>query len=176
MAFEMLVSRHLYPVFGSGIDVWAVLISMILIALMTGYFWGGILADKYPDTKTLAYFILITAFFIGSSPFLAPNIIEFLESNLNNGSALFCSVIAITFLPICLLGFFTPYSIKLLLIDIKRTGKVSGSIYTISTLGNIAGTLAVPFILIESIGALNSNLLVAFVCFISAISFYTNNN
>lgn len=173
MAFEMLVSRHLYPVFGSGIDVWAVLISMILIALMAGYFWGGIIADKYSDTKTLSYFILITSFFIASSPFLAPGIINFLESSLNNELALFCSVIAITFLPICLLGFFTPYSIKLSLKDIKKSGKISGTIYTISTLGNIVGTLSVPFILIGNLGAFNSNLLVALICFISAISFFS---
>ena len=171
MSFEMLISRHLYPVFGSGIDVWAVLISMILIALMMGYFWGGVIADKHPEKEFLGYVIFITAFFIGSSPFLSPLIIAFLDNSLSNSTALFTSTFAISFLPICLLGFFTPYAVKLSLIDIKKSGRVSGSIYTISTLGNIAGTLSVPFILIPLFGAEKSSLLVSFICFISSLSF-----
>ena len=41
MGFEMVASRFLYPYYGSGIEVWASLISTVLLALMAGYFIGG---------------------------------------------------------------------------------------------------------------------------------------
>ena len=41
MGFEMLGSRYLNPYFGSGINTWVCLISVVLFAMMLGYFGGG---------------------------------------------------------------------------------------------------------------------------------------
>ena len=48
MGFEMVASRYLYPYYGSGIEVWAALISTVLLALMAGYFIGGVFSQRHP--------------------------------------------------------------------------------------------------------------------------------
>ena len=42
LGFEMVASRILTPLFGSGIYTWATIISIVVGGLMAGYFLGGI--------------------------------------------------------------------------------------------------------------------------------------
>ena len=42
LGFEMVASRILTPLFGSGIYTWATIISIVVAGLMAGYFLGGI--------------------------------------------------------------------------------------------------------------------------------------
>ena len=51
MGFEMLGSRYLNPYFGGGITTWACLISVVLFAMMVGYFAGGYAVDAYPGVE-----------------------------------------------------------------------------------------------------------------------------
>ena len=48
MVVELLGVRLIAPVFGTGVHVWASLISVALAALAVGYFAGGWLADRRP--------------------------------------------------------------------------------------------------------------------------------
>ena len=41
LGFEMVASRILTPLFGSGIHTWATIISIVIAGLMAGYFLGG---------------------------------------------------------------------------------------------------------------------------------------
>ena len=41
LGFEMVASRILTPLFGSGIYTWATIISIVVAGLMAGYFIGG---------------------------------------------------------------------------------------------------------------------------------------
>ena len=50
MGFEMLGSRYLFPYFGGGIGTWAGLISTVLAALTIGYFVGGAIVDRHPES------------------------------------------------------------------------------------------------------------------------------
>src|SRR5512146_3249599 len=49
LGFEMVASRILTPLFGSGIYTWATIISIVVAGLMAGYFIGGIAADRFPN-------------------------------------------------------------------------------------------------------------------------------
>ncbi|OLE68852.1 MAG: hypothetical protein AUG74_09285, partial [Bacteroidetes bacterium 13_1_20CM_4_60_6] len=59
---------------------------------------------------------------------------------------------AILFFPVTFLGMYSPFGIRLLLQSAHRSGRVSGTIYGISTLGSIIGTLGTTFLLIPAIG------------------------
>jgi spermidine synthase len=56
------------------------------------------------------------------------------------------------FLPVMLLGIYSPFAIRLVLRAAQQSGTVSGTIYGVSTAGSIAGTLGTTFFLIPAIG------------------------
>ena len=60
MAFELVGARLLMPVFGMGIEVWAVVIATSLGALSMGYYVGGKIGDARPSVLTLAVVLFLT--------------------------------------------------------------------------------------------------------------------
>ena len=62
------------------------------------------------------------------------------------------SALAIMVFPVTFLGMYSPFAIRLLLRSAQNSGRVSGAVYGISTVGSIAGTLGTTFVLIPTIG------------------------
>lgn len=154
MGFEMLGSRYLNPYFGSGIYTWASLISTILAALAAGYFLGGWAADRYPSPVVLGASVVIGSLYLTVLPLFAETILEgVLASTEDVRMGSLVSAAAITFLPVTFLGMYSPYAIRLLLHSAHRSGTVSGTVYGVSTVGSIIGTLGTTFILMPSIGS-----------------------
>ena len=65
LVLELLGTRLLRPGFGGGIDVWAAMISVTLLALSMGYAHGGFLAGRVEEEDWLASSFLFAAFFSG---------------------------------------------------------------------------------------------------------------
>jgi len=154
MSFEMLGSRYLNPYFGSGIYTWAALISTVLIALMAGYFLGGMLADRTASPAVLALTVIIGSLYLLALPAFAQAILEFVLAGVDDiraGSLI--SALALMFFPVTFLGMYPPFAIRLLLRSAQRSGRVSGAVYGISTAGAIVGTLGTTFFLIPTIGS-----------------------
>src|SRR5262245_22873468 len=76
MSFEMLGSRYLSPYFGSGIYTWAALISTVLIALTTGYFLGGSLADRTVSPAVLGLVVMAGSAYLLAVPTFAQPVLE----------------------------------------------------------------------------------------------------
>src|SRR4051794_7333328 len=153
MSFEMLGSRYLNPYFGSGIYTWASLISTVLAALCVGYFIGGYAADRYPSAMVLGATVLIGSAYILLLPTFSQRLLEGVlgaTDDVRSGSL--AAAFAILFFPVTFLGMYSPFGIRLLLQSAQHSGRVSGTVYGISTLGSIIGTLGTTFILIPSIG------------------------
>ena len=62
------------------------------------------------------------------------------------------SALAFMFLPVTLLGVYSPFAIRLVLRATRHSGTVSGTVYGVSTAGSIVGTLGTTFFLIPMIG------------------------
>jgi spermidine synthase len=153
MGFEMLGSRYLNPYFGSGIYTWAALISTVLAALTAGYFLGGFIADRTVSAAVLGTIIGIGSVYLLVLPRFADVVLRFVLAGIDDvrvGSL--CAALAIMFVPVMLLGVYSPFAIRLVLRASERSGTVSGSIYGASTAGSIAGTLGTTFFLIPAIG------------------------
>lgn len=153
MSFEMLGSRYLNPYFGSGIYTWASLISTVLAALCAGYFIGGIAADRWPSVAVLGGMVLIGSAYILMLPAFSETLMESVlaaTDDVRSGSL--AAAFTILFFPVTFLGMFSPFGIRLLLHSAQRSGRVSGTVYGISTAGSIVGTLGTTFILIPLIG------------------------
>jgi spermidine synthase len=153
MSFEMLGSRYLNPYFGSGIYTWASLISTVLAALCVGYLIGGVAADRYPSTTVLGTTVLIGSAYILVLPLFSEALMELVLAAVDDVKAgSLAAAFAILFFPVTFLGMYSPFGIRLLLRSAQHSGRVSGTVYGISTLGSIIGTLGTTFYLIPLMG------------------------
>ncbi len=153
MSFEMLGSRYLNPYFGNGIYTWAALISTVLAALTAGYFLGGFIADRTVSAAVLGMIVGAASVYLLVLPSFADAILRFVLDTIDNvrlGSL--DAALALMFLPVMLLGVYSPFAIRLVLGATQRSGMVSGTVYGVSTAGSIAGTLGTTFFLIPTIG------------------------
>ena len=152
MSLEFAASRILIPVFGSSIYTWGSLIGVILTGLSIGYHIGGKLADKNPNFLKLCLAVFSAGLYIIFIPFIAPTItsafIQFFVSD-SQYASLF-AVFTLLIVPTFLLGIVSPYAIKLATRRLTELGNVSGNLYSLSTIGSIAGTFLTVFVLIPT--------------------------
>jgi MFS family permease len=154
MGFQMASSRFLTPYFGSGIQVWASLISTTMLALMAGYYIGGSLADRRPRSDLLGWALVVAGALLAATPFLKDPVLAWTSTAFEDivAGALVSSIILMV-APLTLMSFFSPYAVRLLLADAQHGGRVAGLVYSITTVGNIVGTLGTSFALMPLMGS-----------------------
>jgi sugar lactone lactonase YvrE len=153
MGFEMLGSRYLNPYFGSGINTWACLISVVLFAMMVGYFAGGYAVDAFPGVGLLALCVALAAACMLIVPPTADAMQQLIIQTIGDGFlGVLTASLALSVLPVAFLSACSPFVVRLLLVNLEAGGKTAGLVYSISTLGNVVGTLATTFYLIPSFG------------------------
>jgi hypothetical protein len=170
MGFQLLASRLLSPHFGSGIDVWAWLISTFLLAFSLGSFAGGWISQA-PGTRRMRLLIVMAALGSGSLAITAwgarPILNEIEGAFLGHGNlGLFTACMCLFFLPVVALSTFGPANVQYLASRGMAPGQASGVVYGVSTFGNIAGVMLTSLVLIPQIGVsmlLNLWLVVAIV-------------
>ncbi|MEK6248162.1 MAG: fused MFS/spermidine synthase [Planctomycetales bacterium] len=153
MSLEISGSLVLAPHFGNSVYVWGSLISVFLIALSSGYYFGGQVADKYPSRLLLNLICLLVSLWILVTPLLADTVCEMLVITGwgSRSGPLFASTLL--FLPPSMgLGMVSPLAIRLATTSIDSVGKMSGSLHALSTVGSIVGTLLTTFVMMPIIG------------------------
>jgi spermidine synthase len=166
LAVEFAASRLLGSIFGTSNVVWANIVGLILIYLTAGYFIGGRLADRSPYFITFYRIITWAAFFSGIVPLIAHPVLKAAASAVQNYDAAvtvgsFASVLILFSVPVTLLGFISPFSIRLALATVEDAGRTTGQMYALSTLGSIIGTFTPVLILIPEVGTARTFLLFA---------------
>lgn len=150
MILELLGTRIIGPFYGVSLYVWASLIAVTLIALAIGYFLGGYLADRVPAMR-LNHVILSAALGTAAIPFLTGPILR-LTDPLGLRAGAFASALLLFTLPLTALAMVGPYVIKRATRDLNGVGTVAGSVYAVSTVGSVAGTLLLGFFLLPLFG------------------------
>jgi len=157
LAVELTASRLLGNVFGTSNLVWANIIGLMLLYLTVGYFIGGRLADRSAKHSTLYRIVMIAAFLSALIPFVASPVLRIAsravigaEAGLAIGS--FVAVLVLFSVPVTLMGMVSPFAIRLSVGTVEESGKVSGRIYALSTLGSLIGTFAPVLVTIPWIG------------------------
>src|SRR5918998_4384852 len=177
---EPTASRLLAPFFGSSTFIWASLIGLTLAFLALGYFLGGRLADRRPEPVVLYAVTALAAVAIGTIPFVSrPLLAGSLEAFRELDAGAFYGSLVGTLLllapPVTLLGFISPFAIRLQVSDVESAGTTAGSLYALSTIGSITGSFLPVLVLIPLIGtaatfiALSLALLVPAVARLSAM-------
>lgn len=144
LALEMCASRLLGAYFGTSLFIWGSLIGLILLYLMIGYFLGGRLADRYPRPQVLCGITAVAAISIIIIPFVCERILAGSVTGLEQVSVgLFAGSLIGTLLlfaiPVTLLGLVSPFAVRIITREVKESGRISGSLYAISTVGSILG-------------------------------------
>jgi spermidine synthase len=154
---ELTASRLVAPYFGSSTFIWATLIGLTLTFLSLGYVLGGLLADRRPEPMLLYSVAAVAAVAIGAIPFVARpllgvSLVAFQELDAGAFYGSLAGTLLLLAPPITLLGFVSPFAIRLQIADVRTAGQTAGSLYALSTIGSIAGSFVPVLVLIPLIG------------------------
>jgi spermidine synthase len=151
MVIELLGTRLIAPFYGASLYVWSSLISVTMIALSVGYFVGGQWADRAKRTG-LSLIVALAAVLTLMIPWLTRPVLLATDPLGLRGGAFVSSLVL--FMPsLTLLGMVGPFAIKLSTSRLDGVGSSSGSIYAVSTLGSVIGTLVLGFFLFPWLGS-----------------------
>ena len=171
---ELSLSRLIAPFFGDSTFIWANLIGLTLTFLAIGYWFGGRLADRFPRLWVLYSITAMAAVWSAMLPYLARPILQFSLDAFDDvavgsfyGSLL--GVLLILAVPITLLGFVSPYAIRLRMTDVGHAGNTSGNTYALGTIGSIAGSFLPVLVLIPWVGTRRTFLILGGLLFIPSI-------
>lgn len=146
MTVEMLGARIMSPYFGGSQYVWGSIITIFMLALAMGYLLGGRLSARNPNSRTYALFFIAAAVFSLPIILFADTIMRPIFLNVDDPryGSLIASV-AMYFIPTCILGMISPYSVRLLVENEEHSGQMAGQLFFVSTIGSAAGTLGTSF-------------------------------
>ena len=156
LGLEVLASRIMSPYFGVSLYIWAGILSVTLIGLSMGYYFGGIIAQRATKESVVYYFLMfpaITPVAIFLSRLVYPDFFQYLASvDLIVGSFIGC--IVLLGVPLLLLSSMNPLLIALADSQSQSQAKGdsgAGKVFGISTIGSVAGVIGTAFILIPNI-------------------------
>lgn len=151
MMIELLGTRIIGPFYGVSLFVWSSLISITLIALALGYFWGGYLADRSRRFR-LSHALLLAAVSTAFIPLVSRPVLEITNSfGIRLGS--FVCALLLFGAPLTFLAMASPFVIKLACVKQEQVGITAGLVYAVSTLGSVIGTLLLGFYLLPVLGS-----------------------
>src|SRR2546427_8555108 len=149
MALELLGSRLVTPIFGSSIWTWGSLIGVVLSGLAAGYRVGGWMADRSPTPRKFSMIVFAGGILVLLVPFIAPYALSLSQyAGLGDEYGPLLGTALILLLPTFVLGMTSPYAIKLASQTLSSVGNVSGNLYSLSTVGSIAGTFGTVFVFV----------------------------
>jgi len=153
LGLEIASSRVLAPFFGSSLYVWGALIGVVLAGLSTGYWLGGIAADREPTPRLFVSVLGLGALLVLAIPFVDGWVLDRVV-DWNPGPRLnpLVATVALFGIPSVVLGTVSPIAVKLRARSLEHLGRIAGRLFAVSTAGSIAGTFATAFWLIPELG------------------------
>ena len=144
---EILGAKMLSPYFGTSHFVWTAQIAVTLLALATGYYLGGRWVDHSPRLGNIYLAILGAAVYLAATvPLVRGVSFACLKMNLALGSLL--ASFFLFLVPLALLAMTGPFLVRILTKSVSQVGGNVGRLTSISTLGSVAGTLLIGYVLI----------------------------
>jgi predicted membrane-bound spermidine synthase len=171
---EIAAARLMAPFFGASTVVWANTIAVVLVALSVGYWFGGRLADRRPDLRSLCGLVVVASVLLGlvpvvADPFLSLSVEAFDRVSVGAFAGSLFGVLVLVAAPVLLLGAVSPWAIRLKLRSVEGSGETAGRMYAISTVGSLVGTFASSLLLIPLVGTQRTFQTFALLCAIVAV-------
>lgn len=144
---EILGAKMLSPYVGTSHFVWTAQIAVTLLSLAVGYYFGGWLVDRSPKLSRLYTCILLAAVYLCLSVLVCEPVAYWcLRFKLAVGALLASAFLF--FVPLTLLATTGPFLIRVLTQSVSAVGGQVGRLSAISTLGSVAGTVLIGYLLI----------------------------
>ena len=153
LGLEIASSRVLAPHFGNSLYVWGALIGVVLAGLSTGYWLGGVLADRWPQPRLLVGLLGAGALLVLAIPFVDGWMLDRVV-DWDPGPRLnpLVATILLFGIPSVVLGTVSPVAVRLKARSLEHLGRTAGRLFAVSTAGSIAGTFLTAFWLIPELG------------------------
>ncbi len=147
MIIEILGAKMLAPYFGTSHFVWTAQIAVTLVALATGYYAGGTVADLSPKLGRLYGCILLAALYLSLTTVMVESVAYWcLKFKLAIGSLLASAFLF--FVPLALLAMVGPFFIRVLTSVVSTVGGTIGRLTAVSTIGSFLGTVLIGYVLV----------------------------
>jgi spermidine synthase len=147
LVVEILGAKMLSPYVGTSHFVWTAQIGVTLVSLAAGYWFGGWLVDRSSKLGRLYSCILLAAVYLSLTVVICePVAFGGLKFSLATG-ALFASAV-LFFVPLTLLATTGPFLVRVLTQSVDVVGGQVGRLSALSTLGSVAGTVLIGYVLI----------------------------
>jgi len=147
MIVEILGAKMLSPYLGTSHFVWTAQIAVTMVALACGYYLGGRVAERSRTLAPLYWSIMAAGVYLGATVLVREPIAYWcLDYNLAAGSLL--ASIILFFIPLGLLAMTGPFLVGVLTQSLKAVSSSMGRLTSISTLGSLAGTMLIGYLLI----------------------------
>jgi spermidine synthase len=147
MIVEILGAKMLAPYVGTSHFVWTAQITVTLVALATGYYAGGRLADRAQQLGRLYAAILVAAVYLCLTVLIIKPVANWcLDFRLAFGSLLASAILF--FIPLALLAMVGPFFVRVLTQSVSHVGGHVGRLASVSTIGSVIGTLLIGYVLI----------------------------
>ncbi len=153
LGLEIASSRVLAPHFGNSLFVWGALIGVVLAGLSTGYWLGGVIADRWPQPRLLVGLLGLGASLVLAIPFVDGWMLDRVV-DWDPGPRLnpLVATILLFGIPSVVLGTVSPVAVRLKAHSLEHLGRTAGRLFAVSTAGSIAGTFLTAFWLIPEFG------------------------
>jgi spermidine synthase len=147
MIVEILGAKMLSPHVGTSHFVWTAQIAVTLVALASGYYVGGRLVDRSTRLGRLYGAILVAGLYLALTVVITKPVANAcLEFSLPVGSLL--SSALLYFVPLGLLAMVCPFFVRVLTDSVSGVGGNVGRLTALSTLGSVAGTVLIGYVVI----------------------------
>jgi len=174
LALELLASRIMTPYFGVSLFIWSGILSITLVSLALGYWWGGRLAagrnghalsaEKLASLFTLMPAVAAIAIVVAC---LAYPYLFYQLARIDLVVGAFIACLALLFVPLFATSAMNPLLVALVLRQNAAKGAPAdagaGNVFFVSTIGSVAGVIVTAFGLIPYLSNFVSTLLVAVV-------------
>ena len=167
LILEIVAGRLIAPYVGMSLYTWTAIIAVVLAGLSAGHWIGGKLAAPHVGTvrggRRVAIALALAAISsLASLVLLRIVAIPLLNIEFNPISSIILLTSILFFLPSLFVGIVSPILTKLAIdADPLQHGAVIGRMYTLGTLGSIAGTLSAGYFFISWIGSTGTVITVA---------------
>lgn len=168
LLYQVVWTRKLVLLFGTTSHAVSTVLSIFFLGLGLGSIWGGRLADR--STRLLwlyGVFEIIVGLwavaFIATVTYgegIVVALLKTFEFSRGTGTLLRgLLALALLFVPVCLMGATLPLLARFVSREVQVRGMRIGALYTLNTLGAVAGCFAAGFFLIPKLGYAQSTLL-----------------
>lgn len=170
MMIELVAGRIIARHLGASVYTWTSVIGIVLAGIAVGNYIGGIIADKWANTRTLSLMFMCGSIMSGLISVFDrfADDLSFLWT-LSWPMRVATHVGIVFFLPTAFLGTISPVIVKMALDLGRERGRTIGDIYAWGVVGSLVGTFLAGFFMIAALGSSGVVWLVACILALMAI-------